>query len=219
MTVVASLNMIGMPPISAGTPSQSWSFNPMTTRTSGNSALRSVRAMSWKYLSSTEPGRSLTWRVWRSARLCVVSDRHQQDDVVIDLDLGRAPAPAKPYGNFDGFPMLAAAEEQHFAVVVARRVDHETEPAHARGGRWSISSCGISMKLALCNTAPERIDQVAIGPLDGGGIGAAMGAVDLGTEIEVVVAQLLEPVKILVVVDRSEQLAELAEFLPVRLAG
>ena len=51
-----------MPPISAGTPSQSRSRKLITTRTSGNSMSRSERAMSRKHFSSTAPGRTLILR-------------------------------------------------------------------------------------------------------------------------------------------------------------
>jgi hypothetical protein len=62
----------------------------------------------------------------------------------------------------------------------------------------------------------ERIDQIFIGAFDRGAVEARM-AVGVGTEIEVVVAQPLELIEILIVIDRAKQLAELAELLPLRL--
>ena len=64
----------------------------------------------------------------------------------------------------------------------------------------------------------ERVDQIPIGAFDCGVVEAAL-AVGVGTEIEVVVAQPLELIEILIVIDRAEQAAKLAELFPLRLAA
>src|SRR4051812_28998922 len=63
----------------------------------------------------------------------------------------------------------------------------------------------------------ECVDQIAIGALDGGAV-EARKAVGVGVEVEVVVAQPLELIEILIVIDRAEQAAELAELFPLGLA-
>ena len=64
----------------------------------------------------------------------------------------------------------------------------------------------------------ERVDQIAVGAFDGGAIEARL-AVSVGAEIEVVVAQSLELIEILIVIDRAKQFAELAELLPFWFAA
>jgi hypothetical protein len=64
----------------------------------------------------------------------------------------------------------------------------------------------------------EGIDQVRIGFLERGGVEARV-RVDLGVEVEIVVAQPLELAEIFVMIDRRERTTDLAEFLPLCRAG
>lgn len=148
--------------------------------------------------------------------ICVFH-RHQQDNVVIDIGLDAALAPTVPLGDLNRFPVVTAAEEADIAVVVHRRLDVDADD-----GVLAMGKCDLLMRdfdeVRAMQHPQERADHVLIGAFDHGGIEAHM-TVELGIEIEIVVAQPFELVVIFVVKDRSEQSAELAKIFALLLAA
>ena len=114
--------------------------------------------------------------------------------------------------------MVAAPEEQHLAVVVARRLHVDLHQGVLAMGAVDLVVRYLD-EIGVVQHAAQRGDQLVIGAIEGGGVEPGMRGVELGAEVEVVVAELLEPVEILVVIDRAEQLAELAKFLAVGFAA
>ena len=113
--------------------------------------------------------------------------------------------------------MVAAPEEPDLAVVFKRSLDVDANDAVLAMGALDLLVRDFDEVRAVQHLG-ERVDQIAIGALDRGAVEARM-AVEVGAEIEVVVAQPFELIEILVVIDRAEQAAELAELFPLRLAG
>ena len=112
---------------------------------------------------------------------------------------------------------MAAPEEPDLPVVVKRRPDVDANDAVLAMGALDLLVRDFDEVRAVQHLG-QRVDQIRIGAFDRGAVEARM-AVGVGAEIEVVVAQPLELIEILIVIDRAEQAAELAEFLALRLAG
>ena len=211
--VEASLSRIGRPPASAGKPSNSLSRLLITTRTLGNSALRSPLAMLRKCLSSTEPGTIL-----RRASVFVPA-----------ASRSRHPASS---------PRSGRRRRRLRPRTVRRRRPNQSATSHCscwprRQKRTSRkSSSGASISTRCPSTAPVGVADLRVRQLDEVGVlehlveglhevavaALARRAVergmrlDLGAEIVIVVAQPLERLEIFVVIDRRQHVAEPAEL-------
>ena len=113
--------------------------------------------------------------------------------------------------------MVAAPEEAHLAVVVAWRHQIDLHQRVLAMGLVDLLVRNLG-EIGVAQHADERVDQLAVGPFDGGGIDTGP-VVDVRAEVEVVVAQPFEPVEEPLVQDRAEQAAELSELLPLGLVA
>jgi len=219
--VEASFSRMGTPPNSAGPLSMSLSRQLSTTRTLGNSALRSMAAMLRKYLMSNRTGAELAPR--QPLALALRDDvggglhRHQQHDVVVDQDLRRAPAQPQPTGERDRLLVVAAPEEPHLAEIIERR--HDLDP---HGGSPAMRLLDLRVReldeARVREHGRERGHEVRIGIFERGTVEARM-RLELGIEVEIVVAQPLECTEIFVVIDGGDEPADLTEAVALRVVG
>src|SRR5436309_3475357 len=112
---------------------------------------------------------------------------------------------------------MTAPEEPDLSVVLKRSPDVDANDAMLAMGALDLFVRDFD-EVRTVQDLGERVDQIAIGAFDGGAVEARL-AVGVGAEIEVVVAQPLELIEILIVIDRAEQAAELAKLFPLRLAA
>jgi len=141
--------------------------------------------------------------------------RHQQHDVVVDQNLHGALAQTEPAGGLERFHMVAAPEEPHLAVIVERRLDLDPH-----GGSPAMRFLDLGVRhldeIGVRQHGGERSQQVRVGSLERVMVEAGM-RLDLGIEVEVVVAQPFELREIFIVIDGGEQAADLAEAVALRL--
>ncbi len=193
----------------------------ITTRTLGNRALRSVLAMLRKYLISTAPALILR----RVSRFLSRFDddpgcrlhRHEQHDVVVDEDVVRPLAQPEPLAGLDRLRVVAAAEEADLAEIVDRRLDLHAHHL-ALAVRLLDLGKGHFDEVGALEHGGERFDQIGVMALERGVVDARRRC-ELGIEVEIGVTQLLELVEILVVIDRRQQPADLAELAALLLAA
>src|SRR3954451_19361334 len=106
---------------------------------------------------------------------------------------------------------MAAPEESDLPVVFQRGLDVDANDAVLAMGALDLLLRDFDEVRAVQDFG-EGVDQIAIGAFESGAVEACL-AVGFRAEIEVVVAQPLELIEILIVIDRAEQAAELAELL------
>src|SRR5437763_280119 len=112
---------------------------------------------------------------------------------------------------------MTAPEEPDLSVVFKRSLYVDANDAVLAMGALNLLVRHFDEVRAMQDLG-ERVDQIAIGAFDRRAVEARM-AVGVRAEIEVVVAQPLELIEILIVIDRAEQAAELAELLPLWFAA
>jgi hypothetical protein len=192
----------------------------ITTRTLGNSALRSPLAMLRKYFEQHRAGNDLAtsqrFQFPRRADLVARLHRHHEDDVAVDFGFDLAPAQAEPIGDFALLGVPAAPPEAYLAKIIERRLDLDPLPGTAPVGVADVRVRQFG-KIGLLEHLLQGLHEVAVAALARRALERGMRR-DLGAEIVIVVAQPLERFEIIVVIDRRQHVAEPAEFFAVLVA-
>jgi len=143
--------------------------------------------------------------------------RHEQDHVVVDRDVVPIAAQPEPGLGLDGFVVVAAPEEAHLAEVVER--GGHLDP-HGLALAMRLLDLGVRQldEVRALEHRGEALDQIGVSLLDDRPVEVRV-RVELGIEIEVVVAQPLELVEIFVVIDRRQEAADVPELLALLLAA
>ena len=201
-----------MPPAIAGTPRNSLSNVLITTRTFGNSALRSELAMLRKYLISTEPGRTEAL-----ASACAGAWGRSRRPASARRTARRRRRPrARPSCVARG---RTSAGSRSVSWCWPRR---KKRPRGSRSSGASISTRTIDAlavraldllmrhldEVGALEHGVSELDQLRIGAIDASRVEARV-RIELRIEIVIGVPQFLEPVEIFVVIDRRQHPADL----------
>ena len=210
-----------MPPKTAGTPSMSWSYRLITTRTLGNSASRSARATCRKYLNNTAPPR--IFDRLRAApeclagvgrRIAVRPGRNHHHHVVEHLDLERALAQATPDRNIDRLLVAAAAEHADVAILLDRSLELDSHQSVLGKGPSDFVMRDLD-EIGLGEHTDHLLAQPAIVRLEIL-LRSAGPRIDLGVEVKIGLTQQIELFEILIVKQGAELAGKLPETSPAR---